>query len=109
MTKRIFDDGKDASGAPIGEYSDEYLKRRAKKGLGTSKKVVLQFTGQMRNDFLLLQDGDNFGSGFTNQANADKSFFVEDTYNKKIFDLTKDEQELLQKLIDKKVDGTLNR
>ena len=109
MTKRIFDDGQDANGLQIGEYSPEYIKRRAQSGLGTSSKVILQFTGQMRNDFLLLQDGDNFASGFTNQFNGDKSFWTEDTYDKKIFDLTEKEEGLLQELIDRKVDATLNR
>lgn len=109
MVRRIFDEGKDATGAPIGEYSEEYIKRRAKSGLGTSPKVILQFTGQMRNDYQLLQDGDHFASGFTNSANGNKSFWVEDTYNKSIFALTEREEKLLNELINKKVDDALNR
>ena len=103
---RIFDHGNDASSSQIGEYTDSYVKRRVKKGLGSSKKVILQFTGQMRNDFVLIEEDGNFGSGFLNDANADKSKWVEETYNKVIFDLTSDEQMLLQQLIQDKIDGS---
>ena len=108
MTKRIFDDGLDANNSPIGEYTPEYVKQRVKKGLGSDRKVILQFTGQMRNDFLLLQDGQDYASGFTNNANFDKSVWVEETYNKSIFDLTPDEEKLLSDLINERVDGALS-
>ena len=108
MTRRIFDEGKDANNSQIGEYSDAYVKQRQKKGLGSSKKVILEFTGQMRNDFLLIQDGSNFGSGFTNENNGNKSEWVEDTYDKTIFDLTDQEEQLLEALINERVEQTLN-
>jgi hypothetical protein len=103
MTQRIFDEGKTADSQPIGQYSEPYIQRREKRGLGTSKKVIATFTGQMRNDFQLIQDGDEFSFGFTNTANGEKSFFVEDTYKKAIFDLTDSEERLLGDLIDEKL------
>lgn len=106
VTQRIFDQGLDARDAQIGEYSEEYIKRRVKKGLGASPKVILQFTGQMRNDFVFIQDQERQGSGFLNQANADKSKWVEETYNKVIFDLTEKEERLLSELIEAKIDGS---
>lgn len=107
VTKRIFDDGKDANNTEIGQYSPEYVKRRIKKGLGSSRKVILEFTGQMRNDFVLIEDEGKAGSGFLNSVNADKSRWVEDTYEKSIFDLTQDENNLLVKLIEDKINGTI--
>ena len=108
MVQRIFDNGLDANDSPIGEYSEEYIKQRVKKGLGSSPKVILQFSGQMRNDYLLLEERGQFASGFTNQANADKSFWVEDTYDKEIFKLTDKEEQLLDSLLNEKVNGALS-
>lgn len=109
MTTRIFDEGKAASGSQIGTYTKAYIETRKKKGLGSSSKVILEFTGQMRNDYHLIQDGPNFASGFLNKVNGDKSEWVEDTYDKEIFNLTKKEQELLDKLVEEKVNDALSR
>ena len=108
VTTRIFDEGKDANESQIGEYSRPYIKTRVKKGLGGSPKVILEFTGQMRNDFLLLEEGDDFASGFTNTANGDKSYWVEDTYNKEIFKLSNNEEQLLENLYNVELKRTLN-
>ena len=107
-TMRIFDQGKDANNQPIGVYTQAYIKQRQRKGLGSSRKVVLEFTGQMRNDFSLVQDGDSVGSGFNNPFNAKKSDWVESTYKKEIFNLTKNEVELLENLLDQAVQQALN-
>lgn len=104
MTKRIFDEGKDDKNALIGEYTESYIRTRERRGLGSDPKVILQFTGQMRNDFLLISDRNQFGSGFTNQANADKSFWVEETYDKTIFNLTDQEEKLLFDLLNERID-----
>ena len=108
MVERIFDKGEDANGSQIGTYTPGYIRQREKKGLGNNDKVVLEFTGQMRNDYVLLQDGGNFGSGFNNLANFDKSNWVEETYDKEIFNLTSEEIELLERLLNKKLDDTLD-
>lgn len=101
VKRRIHDQGKAADRSQIGTYSEEYLKQRQKKGLGSSKKVILEFTGQMRRDFVPIKKGQKIiGSGFTNNANFDKSQWVENTYKKKIYALTKQENELLVKLFE---------
>ena len=95
---RIFTKGLDSRGSGIGKYSEEYAKFRAKKNLGGSKKVVLQFSQQMRNDFSVIIGPDGKGLGFKNNKNFDKSFFVENTYNKDIFSHTPSEERLITKL-----------
>ena len=105
ITKRIFDDGLDSKMKQIGTYSDSYIKQRKKKGLGGSNKVNLQFTQQMKNDFLLMESGGRIGSGFTNEFNDDKSHWVEETYKKKIFKETKKEAKMMEKLIQKRIDA----
>jgi len=94
---RIFTRGLDSKNQTIGKYSEEYTKLRAKKGLGGSDKVVLQFSQQMRNDFSVII-GTETGLGFKNDTNFDKSFFVEDTYDKDIFSHTASEVKLALKL-----------
>ena len=96
-TDRIFTLGKDANNSNIGTYSEGYIKTRKRKGKGSSSKVTLQFTQQMRNDFSVVQSGKNLGLGFKNSKNADKSRFVEDTYNKEIFGHTPQEIVILEK------------
>lgn len=97
ITDRIFNEGKSESGQ-IGTYSTEYIKRRVKNNWGSSRKVILQFTGQMKNDFSLIKDGNDWGSGFKNRKNGDKSRWVEETYDKDIFTATREEQKLAEKL-----------
>jgi len=95
-SERIFTKGLAANNAAIGKYSLPYLKTRAKKGF-SGRKVILQLTQQMSNDFSVVVEGNKIGLGFKNSFNADKSRFVELTYDKPIFDHTKKETNLLEK------------
>ena len=104
---RIFAQGKDASSAQIGTYSKGYLKTRIKDNYPSSTKVILQATRQMANDWSVISTGNSLGLGFKNQTNADKSGWVEETYDKKIFEHTKDEINTIDKLIDKEIKNAL--
>lgn len=105
---RIFTQGKDANNSEIGNYSKGYLKQRQKEGYSSSKKVILQATRQMVNDFSVISNSNSLGLGFKNQFNADKSEWVEDTYDKDIFKHTQEEKDTLNKLVDKEVSKILN-
>lgn len=98
ISDRIFGKGQAENGSQIGQYSPGYTKRRIKSKWGGSRKVILQFTGQMKNDFGLIRDGNDYGAGFKNNKNGDKSRWVEDTYNKNIFTASKSEIKLAEKL-----------
>lgn len=96
---RIFKEGKYKSGREFGDYSEEYQKLRARKSINETVKVNLQFTGQMRKDFKLKVLGKNqYGSGFDNVANFDKSEWLEALYRGIIFELSEEEEELLEQL-----------
>ncbi len=105
---RIFTQGKDASGGQIGLYSAGYIKQRQRDGYPPSRKVVLQATRQMANDWSVISTGNELGLGFKNKANAKKSEWVEDTYKKDIFKHTKEEIKLIDQLIGKKIKQVLN-
>lgn len=98
ISNRIFGGGKDERGSNIGTYSSAYIKTRIKKNWGSSRKVILQLTGQMKNDFSLIRDGSDLASGFKNDKNGQKSRWVEETYNKEIFTASKQEEDLANEL-----------
>jgi len=105
---RIFVQGKDADNTEIGTYSPGYLKTRIRKNYPSSNKVILQAERQMVNDWSVINTEEALGLGFKNQFNADKSGWVEETYDKPIFKHTQDELDTLQKLLDKEVKRILN-
>ena len=85
---RIFEQGKDAKDSEIGRYSKEYLKQRVKKNYPSSTKVILQATKQLIDDWHVIPNQNSIGLGFINQTNANKSGWVEETYDKSIFEHT---------------------
>lgn len=108
---RIFEQGQDDSGAKIGTYSNNPISISSKNqarntgqtyfpgGYAQYKSavgknpgyVILRNTDQMYADYGLIQNGDEFGFGFQNDFNADKSGWMEDKYDKEIFSLSDDE------------------
>jgi len=63
--------------------------------------VILSLTRQQENDWSVIETGTNqFGLGYKNPLNFSKSQWEEETYKKKIFALTPEEQ--------KKADQTIN-
>lgn len=105
---RIFKEGKYANGRELGDYSEEYQKLRARKGINETVKVNLQFTGQMRKDFKLKVLGKNqYGSGFDNVENFDKSEWLEALYRGIIFELSKEEEQLLETLYEAEIERGL--
>ena len=100
VKRRIFELGLDSNDRRIGTYSDSYVKQRINKKLGSDRKVTLEFTGQMRRDFVPKKEkGVIVESSFTNDANDKKAGYVEETYDKDIFELTPKEKKLLDELI----------
>lgn len=98
MTQRIHDEGVASDGSPIGTYSNPYLKVRQNKYNRTSdNKVVVSLTRQLENDWSVVDIAKGYGIGFKNQHNRDKAGWVEETYDKQIFSLSKTEHEYAQK------------
>jgi len=128
--ERIFDKGKDASNSSLGNYSDGYMSQRKKANYPSNTKIILQglertpkgtrqnpnkrgtttykATGEMENDFSVISTGQTLGLGFKNQFNADKSGWVEETYDTKIFEHTPQELKSLSSLMEKEVKKILN-
>jgi len=62
-------------------------------------KVVLSLTRQQESDWSVIEVNNQYGIGYKNTLNFQKSQWEEETYKKKIFDLTKDEQLLADETI----------
>lgn len=76
---------------------------------GTDKKVIASLTREMENDYAAVAAQPNgYGISFNNQHNYDKSTYVEKTYNKPIFAMTKEEESELIAMIEDTVNKTLN-
>lgn len=109
--KRIFEQGKDSNGAQIGTYGTKpisiakdkqarqtgqtYFKggySEYKTAIGKNPGYVnLRNTDQMRMDYGIIKNGQSWGLGFQNGENYNKSQWMQDKYDKDIFQITEDE------------------
>lgn len=109
--KRIFEDGKDSNGGQIGQYSTNPIsiakkdqarqtgKTYFKGGYSEYKTAIgknpgfvnLRNKDQMRMDYGVLKNGQSWGLGFQNGDNFNKSQWLQDKYDKDIFQITEDE------------------
>jgi hypothetical protein len=104
---RVHEQGLDATESPIGTYSPGYMKVRTgdfnspvitrgkKKGevrpnynRSRDTKVIGSLTRQMENDLSVIETPDGYGLGYKNEFNFQKSQWLEETYKKKIWQLT---------------------
>lgn len=118
--KRIFQDGKASNESKIGTYSTKpisiskknqskdtgrtyfpkgYRQYKSLNGKGSSF-VNLRNTDQMMMDLGTHKLSDNeYGLGFNNTFNAEKSDWMEDKYNKDIFSTTAKEDHLVVQVV----------
>lgn len=59
------------------------------------RKVIASLTRQMENDFSVIPTETGYGLGYNNPTNRLKVDYVEETYKKKIFSTTKEENSLI--------------
>lgn len=112
---RIFTNGFSAKGVKLGTYSTKptsiakknqarntgqtYFKggySEYKTAIGKNQGFVnLRNTDQMMNDYGVVGSGQSFGFGFQNSENYNKSQYMEQKYQTPIFDLSRNETEIL--------------
>lgn len=123
---RIFQDGFDSKGQKIGVYSTTpasiakknqarntgktYFKggySEYKKAVGRNPGfVILRNTDQMYNDYGIQGGNNNFGFGFSNSENFNKSQWMENHFQKDIFQLSGYETNVLADvLVDQLIKG----
>lgn len=116
---RIFSEGFDSKGAKIGTYSTKPAsiskKQQArstgktffKGGYAEYKRavgrnpgfVILRNTDQMMMDYGLQGSGLSYGFGFQNSENYKKSQWMENKYQKPIFDISRNEENVLTNVL----------
>jgi hypothetical protein len=124
---RIFQQGQDSKKSKIGTYSTKPIsiskKNQArntgktyfkggyaeyKSDIGKNPGYVnLRNTDQMMMDYQLIVNGDKFGFGFQNNTNYDKSQWMQEKYDKDIFDLTEEELNVLADTLKAQIEGQL--
>lgn len=111
---RIFQNGRDSSKSQIGTYSTNPIsiskKNQArntgktffkggyaeyKNAIGKGGAVNFRNTEQMQMDYGIIANNGKFGFGFTNSVNWEKSQWLQDKYDKDVFDVSQDELDLL--------------
>lgn len=127
--KRIYQNGLASNGSKIGTYSTKPASISRKNQAGSTGKtyfkggyaeykslvnrnpgfVILRNTDQMMLDhgMFVLVPGSEYGIGFNNEFNFDKSEWVENHFNKDIFDATDSEDELLERVFFDELDKIL--
>jgi len=68
---------------------------RPKYNRSSDTKVIISLTRQLENDWAVLENGPGYAIGFLNEINFKKAGWVEETYGKKIFDLSQTERTYL--------------
>lgn len=117
--RRIFEEGFNAKGVKIGTYSTKptsiaksqqarntgrtFFKggyAEYKKAIGKNQGFVnLRNTDQMMMDYGLIGSGDSWGFGFQNSDNYKKSQYLEQKYQSAIFDLSRNEDNMLADIL----------
>lgn len=126
--KRIFESGADRTGKKIGTYGTKpisistknqarqtghtYFKggySQYKSEIGKNPGFVnLRNTDQMQVDYgLQVLGAGSYGFGFTNSTNYDKTTWLQDKYDKDIFQLSQSEQDLLGDILLKEIQKTV--
>jgi hypothetical protein len=124
---RIFVQGMDAKGARIGTYSTNPIsvskkaqarntgKTYFKGGYAEYKRavgknpgyVILRNTDQMYNDYGIVGGAGKYGFGFQNKENYNKSQWMQDKYEKEIFELSDREVEIMANVLVDQLDKFL--
>lgn len=124
---RIFEQGQDSKKTKIGKYSTTPIsiskknqarntgKTYFKGGYAEYKSAIgknpgfvnLRNTDQMMMDYQLIVNGDRFGFGFQNHFNYEKSEWLQDKYDKNVFDLTEQELDILADTLKAQVQAQL--
>lgn len=111
---RVFSNGKDANNSKIGDYSTNpisisrdkqarntgktYFKggyAEYKNAIGKGGTVNFRNTDQMQMDYQIIASAGQYGFGFTNTENFNKSQWLQDKYDKDVFDISDEELNLL--------------
>lgn len=123
---RIFQRGQDASNNKIGSYSTKKIsisrKRQArdtghtvfpggyaqyKRETGKGTTVNFRDTDQMMLDYGLIVSGDKYGFGFQNNENFNKSQWLQDKFDKTVFDLSDSERNILANTLKVQIEQAL--
>lgn len=99
--KRIHEQGQRATGSPIGEYDNRYLQLRVNKyNRDSDRTIIFSLTGQMENNYKVVAISDKeYGLGFDNSLDANKSVWLADRFGNDIWQLSNSELDAMESII----------
>lgn len=99
---RIHVDGLRATGAPIGQYNDSYLKIRTGKtyNLLSDPSIIFVLTGDMERNYKIIAISDTeYGLGFDIDTEAKKANWLADRFGNDIWQLSDSELDAMESII----------
>lgn len=108
MKERIHTEGKATDNAPIGTYSNGYMRVREENNRGKDTKIIVSLTRNLEKDWAPLPTNTGYGIGFNNPFNKDKARWVEENKSKIIFNLSESEKKYISERIQELVNGAIN-
>lgn len=82
-------------------------KPRVNYNRSSDTKVIISLTRQLENDWSVIATEKGYGVGFKNTLNFKKSQWVQETYKKRIFDLSPSEEKKLFEIVAENVSNVL--
>jgi hypothetical protein len=109
MKRRIFEEGLNSENQQIGTYSQGYVEYRQEAyNWSDSSRVILELTGQMREDFVVGEGPEGFGLGWQNPFNAEKAAKNESRYGI-VFDPTNEEIQEFVRILSEEINRSLTK
>lgn len=107
---RIHEKGEAADGSQIGTYTPGYMKTRARKPYNRrdGSTVILSLTRELESDYSITATAKGYGIGFNNALSVQKVEWLEKKYGKKIFSLSKEENQYAKQRIDELTKSAVN-
>lgn len=98
--RRIHNEGKAVDGSDIGSYGNEKYKEKRKDKGKRVDKVNLVFSGKLEKELSFQATSDNeAGVGFLTSYGSDVSEYNEEQFNKKIWGVTSEDEEVAQEIV----------
>lgn len=96
MKERIHERGEASDGSQIGEYANSYMRQREQANRGSSRKIIVELTSKLSQDWALFETPTGFGIGFNSPFSVQKMGWVEEQKSKIISNLAAGEKEYIK-------------